>query len=84
MWRGSLGSATLRPVEPPALMLDLARAAGPWPAGRSEIPLPRYERYEGDLAEWAACIRGGATPAVSGDVEIRVQNTLLRACRVRP
>lgn len=80
---GSLGSATLRPVEPPALMLDLARAAGPWPAGRSEIPLPRYERYEGDLAEWAACIRGGATPAVSGEVEIRVQNTLLRACRVR-
>lgn len=80
---GSLGSATLRPVEPPTLTLELSRAVGPWPAGRSVVPLPPYERYEGDLAEWAACIRGEATPTVSGDVEIQVQNTLLRACRVR-
>jgi len=80
---GSAGTATLRPMEPARLTLDLSKAAGPWPAGRSVVPLPPYERYRADLAEWAACIRGDATPSVSAEVEVQVQNTLLRACRVR-
>jgi len=80
---GSLGSATLRPVEPPTLTLHLSRAAGPWRSGTNVVPLPPYERYEGDLAELAACIRGERQVTVPGEVEIQVQNTLLRACRVR-
>lgn len=78
---GDLGSATLRPMEPPTLTLALSRPAGTWPAGRSEVPLPRYERYVADLAEFAACIRGEREPGVSLEEEVRVQNTLLRACR---
>ena len=78
---GEHGSATLRPMEPPTLELALARPAGPWPSGKSIVPLPRYERYEGDLAEFAACIRGEREPGVSHEDEVRVQNTLLRACK---
>lgn len=80
---GDLGSATLRPMEPPVLALELARPAGPWPAGRSTVPLPRYDRYEADLEEFSACIRGEREPGVSLEDEVRVQNTLLRACRAR-
>lgn len=80
---GSLGSATLRPMEPPSLVLELTRPAGGWPAGRSAVPLPPYERYEADLAEFAACIRGEGRPGVTLEQEVQVQNTLLRACGVR-
>lgn len=78
---GNLGSATLRPMEPPTLDLLLSKAAGPWPAGKSAVPLPRYERYEADLAEFEGCIRGERQAGVSHEDEVRVQNTLLRACK---
>lgn len=76
---GSNGSATLRPIEPPTLELELVRAAGPYRAGLQTVPLPAYDRYVGDIADLAACIRGERVPPVTLDEEVRVQRWLLRA-----
>ena len=77
---GTNGSATLRPIEPPGLEIELAKPAGPYKAGLQTVPLPKYERYVPDLADLAACIRGERNPAVTLDEEVRVQKCLLKAC----
>ena len=56
---GTNGTMTLKPIEPPALEVDLAKAAGPYKAGRQNVPLPEYKRYVGDLADMAQALRGG-------------------------
>lgn len=76
---GSNGRATLRPIEPPTLEIELARAAGPYKAGLTAVPLPRYDRYVADIADLAAVIRGGRQPPVALDEELRVQKWLLKA-----
>jgi predicted dehydrogenase len=77
---GANGTATLRPIEgPPRLEFDLARAAGPYRAGRQEVPLPAYRRYVGDLEELARCVREGKPLGVTLDEEIEVQRALLAA-----
>jgi predicted dehydrogenase len=80
---GTLGSATLRPMEPPVLEIDLTRAAGPYAAGRQVVPMPAYERYAADVEDLAACIRGEATLPVTLEEEVRVQKWLLRACHMQ-
>jgi len=77
---GTNGSATLQPIEPPTLQIDLAKAAGPYKAGLQTVPLPKYERYVGDLAELAAAVRGERPLNVTLDEELRVQKWLLKAC----
>ena len=76
---GENGTATIRPLEPASLEIDLARAAGPYAAGRQAVELPRYERYAADLAELAAAVRGERALRVSLDEELLVEETLLRA-----
>ena len=79
---GSNGSAILKPIEPPALQMDLARAAGPYKSGVQSIALPAYERYVGDFVELAAAIRGERPLSVTLEEELRVHEALLRACEM--
>ncbi len=76
---GENGTATIRPLEPASLEIDLARPAGPYIAGRQTVELPRYERYAADLAELAGAVRGEKALRVSLDEEFVVEETLLRA-----
>ena len=77
---GSGGSALVRPIEPPVLELDLARAAGPYPAGRSTPKMPPYNRYADDFAELAATVSAGRPLSIAPADELLVEETLLRAC----
>jgi predicted dehydrogenase len=76
---GTNGSAILKPIEPPTLQIDLARAAGPYKQGVQTVALPGYERYVGDFVELAAAIRGEKPLSVTLDEELRVHDALLRA-----
>ena len=75
---GTNGTATLQPIEPPTLMLDLVKAAGPYKKGAQKLPLPAYQRYEADFAELAAAVRGERSLSVSLDEELLVAETVLR------
>ena len=77
---GTNGSATLRPIEPPTLEFDLAKAAGPYKPGVQLVAIPKYDRYVGDIADFAACFRGERKPSVTFEEELRVQEWLLKAC----
>ena len=76
---GTNGVARVQPIEPPALSLDLAKAAGPYPAGPQKVPLPEYRRYVGDFAELAAAVRDGTPLSVTQEQELQIQTALLRA-----
>ncbi len=77
---GSNGAAVVRPIEPPTLRLDLAKAAGPYAAGSHDIPMPPYRRYEDDFAELAAAVSEGAPLSVTPREDLLVHETLMRAC----
>ena len=79
---GTNGSAILKPIEPPMLQVDLAKAAGPYKQGVQTVPLPGYERYVGDFAELAPAIRGEKPLSVTLDRELLVHDALLRACEM--
>ncbi|MSU24975.1 MAG: Gfo/Idh/MocA family oxidoreductase [Opitutus sp.] len=76
---GTKGSATLMPIEPGKLTLDLTAAAGPYKKGAQDVPLPSYKRYEDDFIELAAAVRGEKKLSVSLDEELLVAETVLRA-----
>jgi predicted dehydrogenase len=76
---GTNGSAILKPIEPPTLQIELAKAAGPYKAGVQTVPMPKYERYGGDFIELAAAIRGEKPLSVTLDEELRVHEAVLRA-----
>jgi predicted dehydrogenase len=76
---GTEGSAVVRPIEPPTLELDLARPAGPYPAGVTRPVLPPYRRYEGDLAALARAVRGERPLETGPEDELAVHETLLEA-----
>ncbi|HEY5311909.1 MAG TPA: Gfo/Idh/MocA family oxidoreductase [Pirellulales bacterium] len=76
---GTNGTATLEPIEPPTLAIELVKAAGPYKRGSQQVPLPAYERYTGDFADLAAAVRGEHPLAVSLDDELVVAETVLKA-----
>ena len=76
---GTKGTATLTPIEPGKLTLDLTAAAGPYKKGPQEIPLPAYKRYVDDFIELAAAVRGEKPLSTSLDDELLVAETVLRA-----
>lgn len=78
--QGTNGTMLLKPLEPPALLADFAKAAGPYRAGTQMAELPKYERYRDEFDQVARCIRSGAALPVSLDEELLVQEWLLRAC----
>ncbi len=82
--QGTNGTAVLRPVEEPELMMDLAKAAGPYQPGPQKVGLPPYARFRDDFVDFVAAIRGERSLAVSPQEELRTQETLLRACGVLP
>ena len=77
---GTGGSARVQPLEPPALQVDLAAAAGPYRAGRQEVALPAYRRYVDEFVALAAAVRGERALPVTPEQELQVQETLMRAC----
>jgi predicted dehydrogenase len=77
---GTKGTALLQPIEPPTLTLDLVAAAGPYQKGVQSVPMPAYQRYEGDFAELAAAVRGEKPLTASLDEELLVAEAVLRAC----
>jgi len=79
---GTNGVARVQPIEPPALTLDLAKAAGPYGAGTQTVPLPSYRRYVAEFAELASAIRESKPLSVEPDMELLVHETMLRACEM--
>ncbi len=77
---GTNGTAVVKPIEPPALLIDLEKAAGPYTAKSQTVKLPAYRRYMDDFAELASAIRGERSLSVGPDADVLVQETLLRAC----
>ena len=75
---GTRGTATLQPIEPPTLSIELTEAAGPYRKGAQKVSLPDYQRYEGDFADLAAAVRGEHELGVSLDDELLVAETVLR------
>ncbi|HEX3655691.1 MAG TPA: Gfo/Idh/MocA family oxidoreductase [Pirellulales bacterium] len=75
---GTHGTATLQPIEPPTLKIELTKAAGPYKKGSQNVPLPAYERYVNDFVDLAAAVRGEHPLAVSLDTELLVAETLLK------
>jgi len=76
---GSNGTAVVRPIEAPALQIDLAKPAGPYQLKTQQVSLPAYRRYVDDFAELATAIRSRQPLSVSPSQELAIQDTLLRA-----
>jgi predicted dehydrogenase len=81
---GTQGTAVVNPIEPPGLVIDLARAAGPYQAGINTVPMPQYLRYVPELSDLAVKIREGKQLAISPEEDLLVQETLMRACEAKP
>ena len=79
---GTNGTALLKPLEPPTLQVDLAKAAGSYAAGNQIVKFPPYRRYVGDFAELAEAVRGERPLSASLEEELAVQETLIRACEM--
>ncbi len=78
--QGTNGTASVKPIEPPGLEIDLDKPAGPYKAGRQTVPMPSYTRFIDDFAELAGAVRGRRPLSVPLHQELLVQETLLRAC----
>lgn len=77
---GSEGSIVLTPLEPPAGRLFLNEPRGGYQAGWQDVPFDNIPRYERDLEELAACIRGEMDFPYSKEHDYITQETVLRAC----
>ena len=77
---GSEGSIVLTPLEPPAGRLFLNEPRGGFQAGWQDVPFDNIPRYEDDLIELAACIRGEMEFPYSKEHDFITQETVLRAC----
>jgi predicted dehydrogenase len=78
--QGTNGTATLQPIEPPSLVIDLKEAAGPYRAGQQKVEIRRESRYIADFREMAQVIRKQRTASFSSKHDFMVQETLLRSC----
>jgi predicted dehydrogenase len=76
---GTNGAVIVNPIEPPAVTVDLDKAAGPYKAGSQSVPMPPYKRYVDDFIELAAAIRGEGQLRVTYEENLLVQEILLRA-----
>lgn len=76
---GSNGTATMAPIEPPELTLDLRAAAGPYGKGPQKVELPKYRRFADDFVEFARAIRGEAPLLVSPYEDLMVQECVIEA-----
>jgi predicted dehydrogenase len=81
--QGTQGTAVVNPIEPPGLVIDLVKSAGPYRAGLNTVPMPKYLRYVSDFADLASKIREGKKLAIRPKEDLLVQETLMRACEVK-
>ena len=77
---GGRGSVLIEPIEPPGVRLFLSEPHEDFPAGWSEPTIPMRPRYDGDIEDLAAWIRGERTPAYTAAHDLAVHETLLRIC----
>jgi predicted dehydrogenase len=75
---GTNGSALVNPIEPPSMVIDLAKPAGPYAAGKQTIPMPDYQRFVADFAELAAVLRGERRLPFTAEMDLNVEDALLR------
>lgn len=76
---GDHGTVELRPLEPAAGRLALDQPRGNYQKGWQELKFPNLPRYDADLADLAAVIRGEKEFAYTPAHDLAVQETVLRA-----
>ncbi len=79
---GTNGTALVKPIEQPILQIDLAKAAGPYPAKTQAVNFPPYKRYVAEFRELAESFRERGSLTVTPQEDFLVQETLLRACEM--
>jgi predicted dehydrogenase len=80
---GTNGMARVQPIEPAILSLELTKPAGPYQQGAQNVPLPEYRRYVAEFRELAGAIRENKPLSVPLDMELLVQDAVLRASGMR-
>lgn len=76
---GDAGTAVINPLEPPQLRLGLDRPRGEYRKGWQEVKLPKMAgRYDGDLLDLAAVIRGEKRFEFSPEHDLAVHAAVLR------
>src|SRR5213079_1744730 len=83
---GTEGTFHIQPLDNPAARVALTTARGDYVQGYQDVRFPKYERYAADAADMARILRGEKKADFSGEHDLAVQETLLRACGlpVRP
>lgn len=76
---GTGGTFRAEPLEPPTVRLTLANDAEGFKKGTQDVPLPRYERYVADAADFAAVIRGEKASDYPPPHDLLVHECVLRA-----
>ena len=76
---GDQGTVDIRPLEPPAVRLTLARPHEPFARGTHEPRMPKYVRYDADFADLARIIRGEKPSDYPPAHDLAVQEAVLRA-----
>jgi len=77
---GTEGTAHIEPLDSPKVVrLTLSKERSKYRKGHQEVPVPSYERYVGDAADFAKVIRGEKMLDWSPLHDIAVQETVLRA-----
>ncbi len=77
---GTHGTIEIEPLEPPHLTLTLDRPQGKFRKGVQVVDLPKMDgRYDGDLLNFAAAIRGESEYGYSLEHDLIVQACVLQA-----
>jgi predicted dehydrogenase len=77
---GTQGTIEIEPLEPPHLTLTLDRPQGKFRKGTQVVELPKMDgRYDGDLLDFAAAIRGEREYGYSLEHDLVVQACVLQA-----
>ena len=79
---GTNGTARVQPLEQPVFTLELAKAAGPYTAGKQEVKLLPYRRYVDEFAALAGALREGKPLPFTAQEELNIQEALMRACEM--
>ena len=74
---GTNGTATVSPIEPPVMTLELARAAGPYKGGTQVLRMGPHDRHRQELEALANSVGGPGMEGRAAQVELAVQETLL-------